>query len=132
MRPNGGTMTESAVSEPFSLFNASAILIDVGEVSILNADDNAVEGWIVGVQHVAESWTEWQRHADGDAFLFLLWGAATVLTVDDPAAEATSNDLKAASAFIVPSGTWYRVTVEEPANLLLAVRAGEAESQSVS
>ncbi len=114
-------MTESAVNESFSLFNTSALLGDNQRVSALGSDDSPADGWIVGVQHVAETWAEW-RHADGDAFLFLLWGAATVLTTDDPAGEATSNDLKAASAFIVPSGTWYRVTVEEPANLLTAIR----------
>ncbi len=124
-------MTEPALNEPFSLFNASALLCDNRKVSSLDSADSAPDGWIVGVQHVAESWTEWRRHTDGDAFLFLLWGAATVLTTNDPAAEATSNELKAASAFIVPSGTWYRVTVEEPANLLTAVRVSEAESRPV-
>ena len=125
-------MAESVLNEPFSLFNTSALLGDNRRVSPLGSDDSASDGWIVGVQHVAESWTEWRRHADGDAFLFLLWGAATVLTADDPTEEATSNDLKAASAFIVPSGMWYRVTVEEPANLLAAVRAGAAESRPVN
>ncbi len=125
-------MTGPALNEPFSLFNASAILCDAGGVSILNADDSASDGWIIGVQHVAESWAEWRCHPDSDVFLFLLWGAAIVLTAGDPAAEAIPNDLKAASAFIVPSDTWYRVTVEEPANLLAAVRAGEVESRPAS
>lgn len=124
-------MTESTLNEPFSLFNASALLGDDLKVSALGSDNSASNGWVVGVQHVAESWTEWRRHTDGDAFLFLLWGAAIVQTADDPAKEATLNDLKAASAFIVPFGTWYRVTVEEPANLLAAARAGEVESWPV-
>ncbi len=124
-------MTGPALNEPFSLFNARALLSDNRKVSVVGSDDSASDGWIVGVQHVAESWTEWRRHADGDAFLFLLWGAATVLTADDSVEEADSNDLKAASAFIIPSGTWYRVTVKEPANLLAAVRAGAAESRPV-
>ena len=114
------------------MFNASAVLGDNQKVSSLDSAGSVADGWIVGVQHVAESWAEWRRHADGDAFLFLLWGAAIVLTTNDPAAEAASNDLKAAGAFIVPSGTWYRVTVEEPANLLTAVRAGDIESRSAS
>lgn len=118
-------MSESTPNEPFSLFNISALLGDNQKVSARASEDSPADGWIVGVQHVAESWTEWRRHVDGDAFLFLLWGAAVVLTADNPAEESTSNDLKAAGAFIVPSGTWYRVTVEEPANLLTAVRAGE-------
>ncbi len=128
----GDTMTESTITEPFSLFNTTALLGDNRKVSALDSDDSPADGWIVSVQHVAEPWTEWRRHTDGDAFLFLLWGAAIVLTANDPAAEATSNELKAASAFVVSSGTWYRVTVEEPANLLTAVRTGEAESRPVS
>lgn len=125
-------MTESTRNEPFSLFNTSALLRDNRKVSSLDSADSAADGWIVGVQHVAESWAEWRRHADGAAFLFLLRGAAIVLTADNPAEEAALNDLKAAGAFIVPSGTWYRVTVEEPANLLTAVRTGDVESRSVS
>lgn len=125
-------MTESTLNEPFSLFNTSALLGDNRKVSALNSANSPADGWIVEVQHVAESWMEWRRHADGDAFLFLLWGAAIVLTGDDSTEEATSDELKAASAFVVPSGTWYRVTVEEPANLLTAVRTGEAESRPVS
>ncbi len=125
-------MTESAPNEPFSLFNTSALLGDNRKVSSLDSGGSPSGGWIVGVQHVAESWTEWRRHTDGDTFLFLLWGAAVVLTADNPAEEVASNDLKAASAFIVPSGTWYRVTVEEPANLLTAMRTGEVESRPVS
>lgn len=125
-------MTDSTFNEPFSLFNTGALLGNDQKVSALDSGDSPADGWIVGVQHVAESWGEWRRHADGDAFLFLLWGAAIVLTANDPAAEATSDELKAASAFIVPSGTWYRVTVEEPANLLTAVRTSEAESRPVS
>lgn len=124
-------MTGPALNEPFSLFNESVLLGDSRRVSALGSTDSASDGWIVGVQHVAESWAEWRRHADGDAFLFLLWGAATVLTAEERAEESISNDLKAASAFIVPSGTWYRVTVEEPANLLAAVRAGAAERRPV-
>ncbi len=122
-------MTESAVSEPFSLFNTSVLLGDSRRVSTLDSDDSGSDGWLVGVQHVAESWEEWRRHADGDGFLFLLWGAATVLTANDPTEDATLHDLKAASAFIIPSGTWYRIVVEEPANLLVAARAGEVESR---
>ncbi len=125
-------MTESKLNEPFSLFNTSALLGDNLRVSALDSGDSAADGWIVGVQHVAESWAEWRRHPNGDAFLFLLWGAAIVLTTNDTAEESAMNDLKAASAFIVPSGTWYRVTVEEPANLLTAVRADGAESQPVT
>ncbi|MYD35668.1 MAG: hypothetical protein F4X20_01395 [Dehalococcoidia bacterium] len=125
-------MTESAVNEPFSLFTTSALLGDDLKVSALGSDGSASDGWVVGVQHVAESWAEWRRQPDGDALLFLLWGAAVVLTTQDPAEDATSDDLKAASAFIVPSGTWYRVTVEEPSNLLTAVRAGGTESRPVS
>ena len=124
-------MTDSTRNEPFSLFNTGALLGDNRKVSPLDSADSPTDGWIVGVQHVAESWADWRRHADGDAFLFLLWGAAIVLTTSDPAAEATSNELKAAGAFIVPSGTWYRVTVEEPANLLTAVQTGDVESRPV-
>ena len=122
-------MTEWTISEPFSLFNTSVLLRDSGRASALDPGDSPGDGWIVGVQHVAESWAEWQSHTDGDAFLFLLWGAAVVLTAADPVEESVSHDLKAASAFIVPAGTWYRVTVDEPANLLIGARAGEADSR---
>ena len=122
-------MPESTLNEPFSLFNMSALLSDNRRISALGSEGSPTDGWIVGVQHVAESWTEWRRYADADAFLFLLWGATVVLTATDPAGEATSNNLKAAGAFIIPSGTWYQVTVEEPANLLTAARVGEVESR---
>lgn len=125
-------MTESVLNEPFSLFNTGALLGDNRKISALDPGDSPAGGWVVSVQHVAESWTEWRRHADGDVFLFLLWGAAVVLTADDSVEDAASNDLKAAGAFIVPAGTWYRLTVEEPANLLTAVRTGEVESRPVS
>lgn len=125
-------MTESGLNEPFSLFNTGALLGDNRKISALDPGDSPAGGWVVSVQHVAESWAEWRRHADGDAFLFLLWGAAVALSTQDTAEQAASNDLKAASAFIVPSGTWYRLTVEEPANLLTAVRTGDIESRSAS
>ena len=125
-------MTESTPTEPFSLFNTGALLGDNRRISALDSGDGPADGWTVGVQHVAESWAEWRRHPDGDTFLFLLWGAAVVLTTVDSAEEATSNDLKAASAFIVTAGTWHRVTVEEATNLLTATRAANAESRPAS
>lgn len=53
-------MTELSVNEPFSLFNTTVLLGDNQRVSSLSSDDSAVDGWVVGVQRVGESWAESQ------------------------------------------------------------------------
>ena len=129
-------MADSGIQAPFSLFNTQAMLMDNGVARALDSGSAPPEtrgeaaggGWTVLVQHVAESWGEWERQRQGGAFLFLLWGAAEALVSDDPAGGAVAaHALKAGSAFIVPAGAWCRVMVDEPANLFMAIRANDVE-----
>ena len=87
-------MTEPTLNEPFSLFNASAILIDGDNRRSLD------HSMLTTMRPTGGSWAcnmSPSHGRNGDVtltamrFLFLLWGAATVLTVDDPAGEATSE-----------------------------------------
>jgi mannose-6-phosphate isomerase-like protein (cupin superfamily) len=58
-----------------------------------------------------------ERHIDGDELLYLISGVVRVsLDHDDREPEVVT--LGPGDAFVVPQGTWHRVLVDEPSDLL--------------
>ncbi|WP_119303339.1 cupin domain-containing protein [Dongia deserti] len=82
-----------------------------------------LDGRLVGCAHLETGPLDhWERHPDGDEFLLLLSGRATII-LEEPSGRRDAP-LKAGEAFIVPKGVWHTFQIEEEGDLLFAT-AGE-------
>ena len=87
----------------------------------LNERAKSAADWIVGTVVAMDDQAihaeYWERHPTGDETLYLLEGHLEITLAKEGAPE-TQVTLRAGQAFIVPQGTWHRLHVLEPGQLL--------------
>ncbi|WP_433502469.1 cupin domain-containing protein [Pseudonocardia halophobica] len=67
----------------------------------------------------------WERHPAGEEVLCVLSGAVTVYLRDHGDGRTPAASLTSGRALVVPAGCWHRLTLVEPADLLVVTpRAG--------
>ena len=73
----------------------------------------------VRAQHAGER-DEWEVHWDQDEFLYLVYGAVSVVLRDDLDDDSTERviELRGGEACIVSRGAWHRQVMKEPSLLL--------------
>lgn len=110
--------------------------IELREGGAVESRSRGVSGewgrWTVAAFHVTDNDSVhsdvWERHPDGDEVLFLLSGAVAVHLRDLAGGEAATT-LPTGTCWVVPAGTWHRLTVEEPGDLLVITPRANTEHQ---
>ncbi len=78
--------------------------------------------WLIGLKSFSTNLSVhgdyWERHPKGDETLCLLTGKITLTLLNQGTATEQQIDLNAGQALIVPRGTWHRLSVHEPGQLL--------------
>jgi mannose-6-phosphate isomerase-like protein (cupin superfamily) len=71
---------------------------------------------VAAIRHDADS-PAWEVHPAGDELLYLLSGAVGVV-MEEGGAERTVELSRAGEACLIPRGTWHRLVVREPGDVL--------------
>jgi len=78
--------------------------------------------WAVAAFHAADDSALhsdlWERHPAGDELLCVLSGAVRLYLGDHRAGTESAAVVTAGRTVVVPAGTWHRLSVVEPADLL--------------
>ncbi|MBP6345982.1 cupin domain-containing protein [Neisseriaceae bacterium CLB008] len=78
--------------------------------------------WLIGIKAFKTTLSVhgdyWERHPKGDETLCLLEGALNLILFNAQTATEHTVPLAAGHAFIVPQGTWHRLSVQTPGRLL--------------
>lgn len=73
---------------------------------------------LVMVSRCEESWTQWERHPQGEELVMLLAGRARLVLEMDDGDSGHTIDLRTGEAVLIPPGIWHRLEVEQPARIL--------------
>lgn len=88
---------------------------------------------VVGMKHGAVPADfhadEWERHPAGDELLYLVTGALQVI-LEEPRGERRFR-LRGGQACLVPRGTWHRLVVRRPSDLLFITPARDTQHRAV-
>lgn len=107
-------------SAPFDLSTATVALLRDGTSSVEESSPGAprrVDGLVVGAPVMTRSAPHGgEMHPDGDELLYLLSGRVTAVLEED--GEERVTELEPGQAFVVPRGTWHRVLIREPSQIL--------------
>jgi mannose-6-phosphate isomerase-like protein (cupin superfamily) len=86
-------------------------------------------GWMISELECAQDWSNWEMHPEGDEFVYLLSGAATLLL--EFADGVRSVALSDRAATVVPRGIWHTAKVSAPSRMLFVTRgAGTQQRQA--
>jgi uncharacterized cupin superfamily protein len=77
------------------------------------------EGRLIGIIHIAESWSHWECHTGGDELVVQLSGSCDVIQEVDGREHTVS--LTPGLAMINPRGVWHTSDVHEPGRSLFVV-----------
>ncbi|MDT7604524.1 MAG: hypothetical protein QOF61_2521 [Acidobacteriota bacterium] len=80
---------------------------------------------VAAIRHDADS-PAWEMHPAGDELLCLLSGAVTVV-FEEGGAERTVELSRAGEACVVRRGTWHRLVVREPGDVLFVTPGAGTE-----
>jgi mannose-6-phosphate isomerase-like protein (cupin superfamily) len=83
----------------------------------LQSGAQPLEGFLVGRFEMTDDPPHWEIHPRGDEFFHLISGAVDVMLEEEAAGERRVA-LSAGQSFIVPRGTWHRIVVHEPADMI--------------
>ncbi|OYU27844.1 MAG: cupin [Burkholderiales bacterium PBB2] len=86
-------------------------------------------GWLVIEFECSEDWPNWERHPEGDEYVYLLSGAVQLL-LEQPSGLQTL-ELKGRGAVLVPRGIWHTARVSAPSRLLHITRGLGSEHRPV-
>lgn len=76
-----------------------------------------IDGLNVGIARISESPPHGgERHPDGDELIYLVSGRAEIVLEEESGERSVT--LEAGQAFVVPKGTWHRVLVLEPCEIV--------------
>jgi mannose-6-phosphate isomerase-like protein (cupin superfamily) len=119
---------------PIDIFSSWIELSDGGAVKQrLRGVPGEWGRWTVAAFHATDNDSVhsdvWERHPAGDEVLFLLSGAVTVDQRDLAGGEVVTTALPAGTCRVVPAGTWHRLSVEEPGDLLVITARANTEHQ---
>ena len=95
-----------------------ATAIDVTETfwADLASGARRIDGFLMGRFAMSESPAHWEIHPKGDEIFHLVSGAIEVV-LEEQAGERRVT-LAPGESFIVPRGTWHRIEVREPGEML--------------
>jgi mannose-6-phosphate isomerase-like protein (cupin superfamily) len=74
------------------------------------------DGRLVSMNRQAKDWPHWEMHPSGEEVLTLLSGELQVVL--ERTGRVRRVTMKAGESLIVPRGTWHRVIVKKPGNML--------------
>lgn len=87
------------------------------------------QGWLITEFECTQDWPNWERHPQGDEFVYLLSGdAALVLAL---AEGETVVRLTGRAAQLVPRGVWHTARVFAPSRMLFVTRGEGTEHRPV-
>ena len=95
---------------------AAPVVCDADFWPALISGQRRYDGRLVMASRMTESTAHWEMHPQGEEFLYLLSGAVDVVL--EEAAGERRVALRRGTACLVPRGTWHRVEVREPGELL--------------
>jgi mannose-6-phosphate isomerase-like protein (cupin superfamily) len=87
-------------------------------------------GWMISEFECAEDWSNWEMHPEGDEFVYLLSGAATLLL--EFADGVRSVPLNDRAATVVPRGIWHTAKVSAPCRMLFVTRGAGTQQRPLS
>ena len=74
------------------------------------------DGRLVSMNRQATDWPHWERHPAGEEILVLLSGELQIVL--QAGRRSRRVRLKAGQSMVVPKGSWHRVIVRKPGDLL--------------
>lgn len=86
-------------------------------------------GWLVTEFECSEDWPNWERHPEGDEYVYLLTGSVQLL-LELPDGLQTFS-LEGRAAVLVPRGVWHTARVSSPSRLLHITRGRGSEHRPV-
>jgi hypothetical protein len=88
------------------------------------------QGWLISEYAFTQDWPTWERHPQGDEFVYLLSGdVALLLALPDGDAVVR---LAGRAAQLVPRGVWHTARVFAPSRLLFVTRGEGTEHRPVA
>ena len=66
---------------------------------------------------VSKDWSSWERHPEGDEYVYLLSGAVTMVLDTDAGEQAIPLSSPGQFA-LIPRGTWHTARAQEPGRML--------------
>ena len=88
------------------------------------------QGWLISEFVCVEDWANWERHPEGDEFVYLLSGEIELL-LELPGG-TTSTRISGSGAHIVPRNVWHTAKVFAPSRMLFITRGEGTEHRPVS
>jgi mannose-6-phosphate isomerase-like protein (cupin superfamily) len=82
--------------------------------------DRYGHGWLISEFECSSDWPSWEMHPEGEEFVYLLSGAATLL-LELPNG-LKSVPLNGRAAVLVPRGVWHMAKVSKPSRMLFVTR----------
>jgi len=77
-----------------------------------------VDGVTIGIATMSENSPHGgEMHPDGDEVLYLISGRANIVFLDSPAEDI---EMRPGDGLVVPKGTWHRVDILEPCQIVYA------------
>ena len=94
----------------------------------------SLQGWMIGLRRFSDDHSvhaeQWERHPSGDEILCLIEGRLQVW-LQQREGECCLQ-LQAGHGLCVPRGTWHRMRVHEPGQLLFITPSGGSERRPVT
>lgn len=86
-------------------------------------------GWMISEFECSEDWSTWEMHPEGDEFVYLLSGAATLLLELDGGVHSVPLNDRAAT--LVPRGIWHTAKVSVPSRMFFVTRGAGTRQRPV-
>lgn len=89
--------------------------------------DITIDGWLVSIIRLEESFAHWERHMDGEETVILREGGPVALDIETADGVRTEHLTAGAPVCIVPREHWHFGRAETPATLVFITPAGSTE-----
>ena len=86
--------------------------------------------WLVSEFECSADWPTWEMHPEGDEFVYLLSGEATMV-LEGPAGP-TRVPLRGRAAIVVPRGVWHTAEVTAPSRMLFVTLGAGTQHRPVA
>ena len=82
--------------------------------------DGCGHAWLISEFECSADWPNWEMHPNGDEFVYLLSGSATLLFEQPGGVEEVPLDGR--RAVVVPKGIWHSAKVSSPSRMLFVTK----------
>jgi hypothetical protein len=86
-------------------------------------------GWLLSEYEFTADWATWEKHPNGDEFIYLLTGSLDLLLEYPRGVQAIS--LRGSGALLIPQGVWHTAKVHKPSRMLHVTRGESTETRPV-